>query len=87
MGEEWTQEVEDGWVAETRAEYGEDAAEELDCVPSAGAGTWLSWAVIRAAEDEKAGAPEHYAGGRTVIGYDVARRVHLSVFWVPRAGG
>ena len=38
--------------------------------------------MIRAAEDEKAGDPEHYAGGRTVIGYDVARRVHLSVFWV-----
>ena len=82
MGEEWTQEAEGEWVEETRGEYGEDAAEELDCIPSAGAGTWLSWAEIRAAEDDEAGDPEHYAGGRTVIGYDVARRVHLSVFWV-----
>ena len=47
-----------------------------------GPGRGCRGARIRAAEDEKAGAPEHYAGGRTVIGYDVARRVHLSVFWV-----
>ena len=82
MGEEWAQEAEDEWVEETRGEYGEDAAEELDCIPSAGAGTWLSWAEIRAAEDEKAGDPERYAGGRTVIGYDVARRRDLAVMWV-----
>ena len=82
MGEEWAQQAEDEWVEETRGEYGEDAAEELDCIPSAGAGTWLSWAEIRAAEDEKAGDPECYAGGRTVIGYDVARRRDLAVMWV-----
>ena len=81
IGEEWTQAAEDAWVADTRAEYGEDAAEELDCVPSAGAGTWLSWAEIRAAERPDAGSPEEFAGGATTIGYDVARRRHLAVLW------
>ena len=81
IGREWTEEDEGAWVAETRAEYGEDAAEELDCVPSAGAGTWLSWDEIRAAEHPEAGEPERFAGGRAVVGYDVARRKHLSVLW------
>lgn len=81
-GQGWSPEAEAAWVAETRAEYGADAAEELDCIPSAGAGTWLSWAEIRAAEDPAAGDPARYGGGRTVIGYDVARRRHLSVLWV-----
>lgn len=79
---EWTPVTEAAWVLETRAEYGDGAAEELDCVPSAGAGTWLSWAEIRAVEDPAAGVPEKFDGKRTVIGWDVARRRHLSVLWV-----
>lgn len=42
----WTQEAEDAWVAETRAFYGDDAAEELDAIPSSGGGRYLSLALI-----------------------------------------
>lgn len=80
-GREWTEEAEAAWILETRAEYGSAAAEELDCVPSTGVG-WLAWAEIRAAEDPAAGIPERFGGQRTVIGWDVARRRHLSVLWV-----
>lgn len=80
-GRDWSPAAEAAWVLETRAEYGAAAAEELDCVPSTGVG-WLSWAEIRAAEEPEAGDPERFAGGRTVIGWDVARRRHLSVLWV-----
>lgn len=36
------------WVAAIRADYGENAAEELDVVPSQGSGVWLTRAVIDA---------------------------------------
>ena len=63
IGEDWTQEAEDAWVEETRAEHGEDAAEELDCIPSAGAGTWLSWGEIRGGRAAtSAGLPEQVRG-------------------------
>ena len=77
----WSPEAEARWEADLRAQYGAHAAEELDCVPSSGAGAWLAWALIRAAEDETgaAGDPEHYEGGTTYIGIDVARRRDL---WV-----
>lgn len=45
-GIDWTPEGEDEWVAQTRAQYGSDAAEELDCIPSNSGGAWLSRAVI-----------------------------------------
>ena len=82
LGLGWSLEAEAAWAAETRAEYGEGAAEELDCVPSAGAGAWLSWAAIRAAEHEEAGDPEKRSGCRAVIGNDIARRRDLWVAWV-----
>lgn len=47
-GEPWTQEGEDAWVAQIRDFYGDDAAEELDCIPAAGEGVWLSRALIKA---------------------------------------
>jgi phage FluMu gp28-like protein len=42
MGIEWTQEKEDAWVNETYEFYGDDAAEELDVIPSAGSGVYIS---------------------------------------------
>ena len=78
-GSAWSQEAEAAWEADLRAQYGAHAAEELDCTPSAGAGAWLAWALIRAAEDKGAGGPEGYAGGPVYIGIDVARRRDL---WV-----
>jgi phage FluMu gp28-like protein len=45
-GRTWTQEAEDDWVDATYAFYGEDAGEELDCVPNRSAGAYLSLALI-----------------------------------------
>jgi phage FluMu gp28-like protein len=57
-GKEWTAEGEAKWEAEIRAQYGDDAEEELDCVPKHGTGAFLTrelvencmrqgWAVLR----------------------------------------
>ncbi len=45
-GKPWTQAAEDEWVASAYAFYGDDAAEELDVVPSQSAGAYLSLALI-----------------------------------------
>jgi phage FluMu gp28-like protein len=42
----WTAEGEAKWVAEARAFYGDDAAEELDAIPSASGGKYLSLALL-----------------------------------------
>ena len=42
----------------------------------------MTWAQIHAVEHPDAGRPKLYAGGRTVIGNDSARRKHLWVAWV-----
>ena len=78
-GESWTPEAEAAWEVDIRAEYGAHAGEELDCTPASGTGAWLSWALIRAAEDAAAGDPAGYAGGPVYIGNDIARRHDL---WV-----
>jgi len=45
-GIEWSQEAEDKWVAAAYRFYGDAAAEELDAVPSASAGSYISLALI-----------------------------------------
>lgn len=45
-GIEWTPEGEAAWVAAARGFYGDDAAEELDVIPSQGGGRYLSLALI-----------------------------------------
>lgn len=45
-GRTWTQAAQDEWVADTYAFYGDDAAEELDVVPSSGGGRYLSLSLI-----------------------------------------
>lgn len=42
----YSKEGEQQWEAEIRASYGEDAAEELDCIPKNSGGKWLSRALI-----------------------------------------
>ena len=46
LGKDWTPEGEAAWVAEIRSSYGEDATEELDCVPKNSGGKWLNRALI-----------------------------------------
>lgn len=43
---DWTQEAEDKWAQSARNFYGDDAAEELDVVPSNSSGAYLSLALI-----------------------------------------
>jgi phage FluMu gp28-like protein len=45
-GKDWTAEGEAKWAGDIRAFYGDDAEEELDCVPKNGSGAWLSRALI-----------------------------------------
>lgn len=78
-GKAWSLPEELAWRYDVRRYYGEDAREELDVFPTAGGGAWLSWKVIQQCQDAAAGDPAAYAGGRTIIGVDIARRVDL---WV-----
>jgi phage FluMu gp28-like protein len=45
-GKRWSQQAQDAWVADVYAFYGDDAAEELDVIPSNSAGAYLSLALI-----------------------------------------
>ncbi|AVG15375.1 hypothetical protein CFN79_05585 [Chromobacterium vaccinii] len=45
-GTDWTPEGEAVWAKEIRDFYGDDAEEELDCVPKNSGGAWLSRALI-----------------------------------------
>ena len=67
------------WVAMIRKIYRHNAGEELDCIPAAGAGTFLTWEMIRGCQHPDAGNPELYEGGLSYLSIDVARRRHL---WV-----
>ncbi|CAL4866718.1 hypothetical protein MMA231_00962 [Asticcacaulis sp. MM231] len=67
------------WIAEIRGIYGDNAGEELDCIPKAGGGSWLNAEDITKCEHEDAGKPELYMGGLCYIGRDVARRRDYSV--------
>ncbi len=69
------------WEANIRASYGDDAGEELDCIPKIGSGSLISIEDILAAEHEDAGVPELYSGGIYGIGRDVARRRDGQIIW------
>lgn len=43
---EWTKEKERAWIKEMYAFYGDNAAEELDVIPSGGSGVWLPRVMI-----------------------------------------
>lgn len=47
-GKDWSDTGETEWTASIREFYGDDAAEELDVIPSAGSGVWLNRALIDA---------------------------------------
>lgn len=67
------------WIQGIRHTYRHNAAEELDCIPAAGSGTFLTWEMIRRCQHPDAGRPELYEGGFSYLSVDVARRRHL---WV-----
>ena len=45
-GTEWSAEAEAAWAASIRASYGDDADEELDCIPKHGSGAFLTRELI-----------------------------------------
>jgi phage FluMu gp28-like protein len=51
-GKEWTPEAEAAWVGEIYDFYGEAASEELDVIPRAGGGAWLTRALIESAMED-----------------------------------
>ena len=55
MGARLKEKTREEWEAKVRAQYGEDAAEELDCIPKAGSGVYIPRAVIERAQS--AGIP------------------------------
>jgi phage FluMu gp28-like protein len=80
-GETPTPEGKLAFIAKTRADYGDDADEELDCIPRTGSGSLIPPELVVAAQHADAGKPDLYAKGLCVIGRDVARRRDLSVIW------
>jgi len=81
-GREATEDGKRRWEADVRAAYGDAAAEELDCIPATGAGSWIPPDLVVAAQHADAGKPELYAKGLCVIGRDIARRRDLAVMWL-----
>jgi phage FluMu gp28-like protein len=73
-GKEWSRQAEAEWRETIVASYGDDADEELFCVPSEGAGSWIPPELIRAAAHADAGKRELFTGGASFIGNDIARR-------------
>ncbi len=51
------------------------------------ASAWLSYDLINAVEDERAGMPELYAGGPCYLGVDIGRRNDLFVIWAAEEVG
>lgn len=51
-GKLWTQEAEDKWVEEMYQFYGDNAAEELDVIPSAGGGLYISRILVERCQAE-----------------------------------
>lgn len=62
------------WAEEIRASYGEDAGEELDCIPKTGSGSLINIEDIIACEHDDCGIGELYEGNLCYVGRDVARR-------------
>jgi phage FluMu gp28-like protein len=82
-GEAPTPEGKVQFVEDVRGYYGKDAGEELDVVPSAGGGSWISPAhVSTATTDDSIVGPLNYLGGFCYVGWDVARKKDLSVITV-----
>lgn len=69
------------WIEDVRGTYGDNASEELDCVPKSGSGSWIASEDIAGCEHPDAGRTGLYQGGLVYIGRDVARRRDFSVIW------
>jgi phage FluMu gp28-like protein len=69
------------WISDIFDTYGEDAEEELRCIPKAGSGTLIKPEDLAACEHPEAGKAELYSGGLAYLGRDVARRRDGAIQW------
>ena len=71
-------------IAELQAGFGDIEAwqQEYELVFLDGLGSWLSFDLITSCEHVDAGKPELYQGGPCFLGWDIARRNDLTVYWV-----
>lgn len=82
-GDEPTPEGKIQFVEDVRGYYGKDVGEELDVVPSAGGGSFITPGDVSTATcDDTIVGPHNYQGGFCYVGWDVARRKDLSVISV-----
>lgn len=76
-------ETEQDYIDDAYGFYWPHADEELDVIPSAGGGSWISPADVSAATcDANITGEQNYQGGFCYIGWDVARKKDLSVITV-----
>lgn len=77
------------FIQECRDAAGDEETfqQEYLCVPVDEATAWLTWDLITSAEHRDAGNPSLYQGGDCYVGGDIARRRHLTVFWVQEKVG
>jgi len=73
-GRPYTPEAGRAWTGGIREIYRDNEDEELNCIPSASAGSWIAGELLVEATDKSAGIPGNYAGGAVWIGNDIARR-------------
>ncbi|MCX8507174.1 MAG: terminase family protein [Alphaproteobacteria bacterium] len=71
-------------IDELRAGIGDPEAwaQEYELQFIDGAGSWLTFDIISQCEMPDAGKPALYGGGLCFVGWDIARRRDLTVFWV-----
>lgn len=69
------------WIADIFDTYGDNADEELRCIPASGSGSLIKPEDMAACQHEEAGRPELYAGGICFGGRDVARRRDGAIIW------
>ncbi|MDI9349108.1 MAG: terminase family protein [Candidatus Symbiobacter sp.] len=71
-------------ISELQAGIGDPEAwqQEYELAFLDGLGSWLSYDLISGCEHVDAGKTEKYQGGPCFLGWDIARRNDLTVFWV-----
>lgn len=72
----WSADGEKAFRDDIISDYRDNADEELFCIPSASAGSWIPPELIVAATHADAGKPELFSRGASFIGNDIARRRH-----------
>lgn len=77
----WTPEGEAQWVATIRAQYGDAAAQELDCVPAQGGGAYLSRALIEGCMDSGIEVLRWQAPAEDFVDWPEERRIREVRTW------